>query len=85
MRWRWFRILEGYPWRTQTNGFDAYKVLVTGKIFKTNEQLLPDEEANYGDDYNQAFKYCHPKFKDVHECTNEYLAQGKIKILSKVK
>ena len=41
----------------QTNGFDAYKVLVTGKIFKTNEQLLPDEEANYGDDYNQAFKY----------------------------
>ena len=41
----------------QPNGFDAYKVLVTGKIFKTNEQLLPDEEANYGDDYNQAFKY----------------------------
>ena len=36
----------------QLNGFVAYKVLVTGKIFKTNEQLLPDEEANYGDDYN---------------------------------
>lgn len=69
----------------QPNGFDAYKVLVTGKIFKTNEQLLPDEEENYGDDYNQAFKYWHPKFKDVHEWTNEYLAQGKIKILSKVK
>ena len=32
-----------------------------------------------------AFKYWHPKFKDVHECTNEYLTQGKIKILSKVK
>ena len=69
----------------QPNGFDTYEVLVTGKIFKTNEQLLPDEEANYGDDYNQAFKYWYPKFKDVHECTNEYLTQGKIKILSKVK
>lgn len=67
------------------NGFDAYKVLVTGKIFKTNEQLLPDEEASYGDVYNQAFKYWHPKFKDVPGYTNEYLAQGKIKILSKVK
>lgn len=48
-------------------------------------QLLPDEEANYGDAYNQAFKYWHPKFKDVPEYTNEYLAQGKIKILCKVK
>lgn len=67
------------------NGFDAYKVLVTGKIFKTNEQLLPDEEASYGDVYNQAFKYWHPKFKDVPGYTNEYLAQGEIKILSKVK
>ena len=69
----------------QTNGFDAYKVLVTGKIFKTNEQLLTDEEANYGDEYNQEFKYWQPKFTHVHEWTNEYLAQGNIKILSKVK
>ena len=58
----------------QINGFDAYKVLVTGKIFKTNEQLLPDEEANYGDDYNQAFKYWHPKFKIINSKLRLFIA-----------
>lgn len=64
---------------------EVFKVLVEGKIFKTNEQLLPLETETYGGTYNAAFKYWNPKFKNVPNYTNEYLTQGKIKILSKVK
>lgn len=64
---------------------EIFKVLATGNIFKTNEQLLPIETANYSETYNLAFKYWNPKFKDVPNYTNEYLAQGTIKILEKVK
>lgn len=64
---------------------EVFKVLATGKIFKTNEQLLPNETGNYGETYNASFKYWNPKFKDVPNYTNEYLTQGTIKILNKVK
>lgn len=64
---------------------EIFKVLATGKVFKTNEQLLPCETESYGENYNSAFKYWNPKFKDVPNYTNEYLAQGTIKILEKVK
>ncbi len=67
------------------NGFSAYKVLATGKIFKTNEQLLPDEEICYSEAYNQGFRYWAPEFDNVPGYTNEYLAQGKIKVLNKIK
>ena len=64
---------------------EIFRVLSQGKIFKTNEQLLPLETETYGGTYNAAFKYWNPKFKNVPNHANEYLTQGKIKILSKVK
>lgn len=64
---------------------EVFKVLASGNIFKTNEQLLPSETGTYGETYNASFKYWNPKFKDVPSCTNEYLTQGVIKILNKVK
>lgn len=64
---------------------EIFRVLAQGKIFKTNEQLLPLETETYGGTYNAAFKYWNPKFKNVPNHANEYLTQGKIKILSKVK
>jgi len=64
---------------------EIFKVLASGKIFKTNEQLLPNEFLDYGDTYSRAFSYWHPKFKDVPNYTNEYLTQGTIKVLSKLK
>lgn len=64
---------------------EIFKVLASGKVFKTNEQLLPNEFLNYGDAYTAAFSYWHPKFKDVPNYTNEYLMQGTIKVLSKLK
>ena len=69
----------------QNRESEVFKVYVTGIIFKTNEQLLPLETETYGGTYNAAFKYWNPKFKNVPNHANEYLTQGKIKILSKVK
>lgn len=62
-----------------------FKVLVEGNTFKTNEQLIPNEISTYEETYNNAFKYWKPKFKSVPNYTNEYLAQGNIKILTKIK
>lgn len=69
----------------QNRESEVFKVYVTGIIFKTNEQLLPKEETTYGESYNASFKYWNPKFKDVPNYTNEYLVQGKVKILEKLK
>lgn len=65
--------------------YDLYRVEVTGNIFKTNEQLLPDETLSYKDAYENSFNYWHPNFKKVPDNTNEYLVNGKIKILEKIK
>lgn len=65
--------------------YDLCRVKVTGNIFKTNEQLLPDETLSYKDAYENSFNYWHPNFKKVPDNTNEYLVNGKIKILEKIK
>lgn len=61
-----------------------YRVEVHGQIFKTNEQLIPNEELSYNGVYEQAYKYWNPNFKNVPDTTNEYLTQGKIKVLEKI-
>lgn len=71
--------------KKNTEEIEIFRVLASGKIFKTNEQLLPNEFLNYGEAYNSAFHYWKPKFKDVPNFTNEYLTQGNIKILEKIK
>lgn len=68
----------------KTKKYSIYKVL-TNNVFKTNEQLLPNEFNTYEEAYNNAHKYWKPKFDDVENSCNEYLAQGEIKILEKIK
>lgn len=63
---------------------EIYRVLASGDIFKTNEQLLPSEISTYQETYKQAFKYWNPKFKNLPNYTNEYLIRGKIKVLEKI-
>ena len=63
---------------------ETYRVLASGDIFKTNEQLLPSEILTYQETYQQAFKYWNPKFKNLPNYTNEYLIRGKIKVLEKI-
>lgn len=63
---------------------EIFEVEVDGVVFKTNEHLLPNEVSTYEEMYNKASIYWNPKQKDCSRETNEYLAQGKIKILSKI-
>lgn len=67
------------------DNYFIYRVEVEGNIFKTNEDLIPSESLDYIDTYNKAFKYWHPKFEGTRSYANEYLAQGKIKVLEKLK
>ena len=69
----------------QTNNYKLYRVEASGEIFKTNEQLIPDEELSYKDVYESAYNYWHPNFKHVPDYTNEYLVKGKVKVLEKIK
>ena len=71
--------------KNNSEEIEVFKVLANGKTFKTNEQLLPCEFLDYGDTYNSAFSYWNPKFRDVPNYTNEYLTQGTIKVLEKIK
>lgn len=63
----------------------VYKVLVNGTVFKTNEDLLPYTIQTYSEAYNTSFSYWKPKFKNTKPETNEYLCQGNIKVLEKIK
>lgn len=71
--------------KNNSEEIEIFRVLATGKIFKTNEQLLPDELLEYEQAYKSAFQYWNPKFKNIPNFTNEYLAQGNIKVLEKLK
>ncbi len=57
----------------------------TGNIFKINEQLLPDEDLSYEEMYKQAKKYWEPTIGSDMNMTNEYLVQGEIEVLRRVK
>lgn len=69
----------------RTKDVSIFRVLADGNIFKSNEQLLPEETCTYGQTYSGAFKYWNPKFDNVPSCTNEYLVQGKVKVLECIK
>lgn len=63
---------------------DIYRIDVIDEPFVSNEYLLPDENLNYGDKILASYKYFHPNKKDLNPMTNEYLVQGKVKILKKI-
>ena len=63
---------------------DVYKLDIAEEPFIGNEQLLPSEELSYQDTYKQAAKYWHPKLKKVNPLYNEYLVQGRVRVLKKV-
>lgn len=77
----WLNILS----ENGKNEVEVYKVLASGNIFKTNEQLLPDPKSNFQETYNLASNYWNPDFTKVPDFTNEYLVQGQVKILEKIK
>lgn len=71
--------------RINDNDTQIFKINVHGYQFVSNEQLLPDENISFGDKLKQAYKYYHPKKEDLNPKTDEYLVQGRVKILERIK
>lgn len=64
---------------------ELFRVEAEGKIFKTNEIFIPDENLNYSEVYEASYNYWNPNFKKAPKDSNEYLVQGKIKVLEKIR
>ena len=68
------------------DNLDLYKVSLTGNLFKSSDSFLPDDYYTYENMLKCADEYWNPKFEnEVQEEKAEYLFQGKVKILEKVK
>ena len=63
---------------------DIYRIEPENEPFQTNVQLLPDETTTYIDSYNAAKIYFNPRSRDLNRVSDEYLVQGRVKILEKV-
>ena len=68
-----------------SNNYSLFRVEATGNIFKTNEELLPNEVLSYADVYDNSYNYWHPKFNKLSKNKNEYLVQGSVKVLEKIR
>ncbi len=76
--------VESWKNKLGRGSFILFKVEASGIIFKTNEQFIPDNSSSYHEVYKQARAYWHPNLKNAPLNTNEYLVQGKVKILKKI-
>ena len=63
---------------------DIYRIDACDEVFYTNEQLLPFEESTYRESYALASRYFNPRKKDFNLYQDEYLIQGRVRILEKV-
>lgn len=62
---------------------DLYKVLVTGNLFQSSDEFLPNSFSNFETQLKEADNYW--KAENIkEEYKMEYLFQGKLKILEKV-
>lgn len=63
---------------------ELYRVEAEGNIFKSSDYLMPDEKYSYEKTFNESYKYWNPDFSKIEEDRNEYLVQGKVKVLEKI-
>lgn len=63
---------------------ELFRVEAEGNIFKTSEIFIPDETLPYEDAYQNSYYYWNPNFKKAPEDCNEYLVQGKVKVLERI-
>ena len=73
-------------WRTQImdNDVEIFRVDVMDEPFVSNSGLLPDETLPYGAKIQASYKYFNPSKKDLGDYADEYLVQGKVRVLKKV-
>lgn len=78
-------------WKTEllkdaNEEIDLYKVLVTGNMFKSSDSFIPSNNIIFEKQLEQAKEYWEPKFEiEEQEIKAEYLFQGKVKILERIK
>ena len=85
----WVTDREGIDfWRTSLSrkgdGSDLklYKVSLTGIIFMTSDYFIPDDNYLFEQCLRSSENYWNPDFRMVKNDRNEYLFQGKLKILN---
>lgn len=63
-----------------------FKLSLTGELFKSSDSFIPDDELSPIESYVFSKKYWDPTFEtEEQEKKVEYLFQGKVKILEKLK
>lgn len=76
-------------WRPQlehNNDLILFKVLLKGFVFKSSDVFIPDDYLTVLEMYEAAQKYWNPIFETKQQKNSvEYLFQGKVKILEKIK
>ena len=65
------------------NDVDIFRIEVFDEVFLSNEGLLPEEKLSYGDKIKASYNYFHPRKKDLNPLNDEYLVQGKVRIIKK--
>lgn len=74
-------------WEEQLNGggkLKLYRVSIAGKLFKSSDSFIPDDELTAKEMYEESSKYWNPVFSEEDLCKVEYLFQGKVKVLEKI-
>ena len=63
---------------------DIFRIEVYDELFQSNECLLPDEKLSFGEKITDAHRYWFPNKEFLNNERDEFLVQGKVKILEKV-
>ena len=74
-------------WKEQLNGgrnLTLYRVSVTGNLFKSSNNFIPDDKLTAKEMYEASSAYWNPIFKEKDLCKAEYLFQGKVKVLEEI-
>ena len=72
----------------QLNGsgkLKLYRVSITGNLFKSSDSFIPDDELTTKEMYEVSSIYWNPVFRKDDLEKAEYLFQGKVKVLEKIK
>ena len=75
-------------WRTQfeNSELELFQISLTGTLFKSSDKFIPDDELDIEESMQAAEKYWNPIFTtEEEENKAEFLFQGKVKILEKIK
>ncbi len=78
----WGKALK--PDKNSSFYLSLFSVSLSGNLFKSNEELLPHDQSTYDECLKEAFGYWNPDFTSTDSSKNEYLFQGKLKIIKRL-